>query len=124
MVHNVVIIGSGPAGLTAGIYTGRALLKPLIIDGNMPGGQLTTTTDVENWPGHISVRGPELMNGLRKHAQHYGATFLGDQVVKADLSKQPYTLFTENGTEIKTHSIIITSGASHKKLKVPGESEY
>lgn len=124
MVHNIAIIGSGPAGLTAALYAGRSSLKPLVIEGNMPGGQLTTTTDVENWPGEVSIKGPEVMKKLRDHAAYYGAQFLGDLVVRVDFSQKPYKLYTENGEEIKAHSVIIASGASHKKLKVPGELEY
>ena len=124
MVHNVVIIGSGPAGLTAGVYTARATLKPLIVDGNLPGGQLMTTTDVENWPGNTSIKGPALMMNMRAHAEHYGATFLGDTITNIDLSSRPYTLFTQGGEELKTRAIIIATGAAHRKLNVPGEHEY
>lgn len=124
MIHKVVIIGSGPAGLTAGIYLSRSKLKPLIIEGNQPGGQLTTTSYVENWPGETKILGPELMIKMKKHAEHYGSTFLDGNIVKADFSKKPYTLFTESGKEIQAESIIIATGASHKKLNVPGEQEY
>jgi len=124
MVHKVVIIGSGPAGLTAGVYAGRAKLKPLIVDGNQPGGQLMTTTDVENWPGDISIKGPALMMRMREHAKTYGASFLDDTITKLDLSSQPYTLVTQSGTILETESIIIASGASHKKLEAQGEEKY
>ena len=123
-VRKIIILGSGPAGLTAGIYSARSKLKPLILEGNVPGGQLTTTTDVENWPGDKSVNGPQLMMRMKEHAKHYGSEFMGDQVVKADLSKKPYTLYTEAKKTLQTQSIIIATGASHKKLGCPGEKEY
>ncbi len=124
MVHKVTIIGSGPAGLTAGVYLGRTKLKPLIIEGNEPGGQLMTTTIVENWPGDKSVNGPELMMRMKEHAKASGAEFLQDHVVSADLSKRPFTLTTEGKQTIETETIIIATGATHKKLEVPGEDEY
>ncbi len=124
MVHKVIIIGSGPAGLTAGIYTARAKMQPLIINGRVPGGQLTTTTYVENWPGDISILGPQLMQRIQKHAIHYGASILDDIVTKVDFSKKPYNIFTETGKTLQTESIIIATGASHKKLNIPGEQEY
>lgn len=124
MAHKVVIIGSGPAGLTAGVYAGRAKLKPLIVDGNQPGGQLMTTSDVENWPGDVSIKGPALMMRMREHAKTYGASFLDDTITKLDLSSQPYTLVTQSGTTLETESIIIASGASHKKLEAEGEEKY
>ena len=123
-VQNVIILGSGPAGLTAGIYAARAGFKPLIIDGNQPGGQLTTTSYVENWPGDIRIMGPELMTRIREHAKHYGAEFLSESVQKVDFSKQPYTVTMESGKTLEARSVIIATGASHKKLHVPGEDEY
>lgn len=124
MIHNVIILGSGPAGLTAGIYTARATLAPLIIDGRLPGGQLMTTTDVENWPGNISIKGPDLMMNMREHATHYGATFLSELITKVDFSTSPYKLFTETGDVLETKSVIITTGSAHRKLNVSGEAEY
>ena len=124
MTHKVIIIGSGPAGLTAGIYTGRSKLEPLIIDGKQPGGQLMTTTFVENWPGVTKDTGPKIMADMRAHAEAYGSTFLGDQVSKVDLSSTPYKVHTEGGKVLETQTIIVASGASHKKLGVPGEEEY
>lgn len=124
MIHNVIIIGSGPAGLTAGIYSARGQLAPLIFEGNQPGGQLMTTTTVENWPGDISVMGPQLMMRMQKHAQAYGATLIQENVESVDLSSQPYTVTTNNGKEYKTHAIIIATGSSHKKLGAKGEQEY
>src|SRR5579862_9640994 len=96
MTYKLAIIGSGPAGLTAGIYSGRAKLNPVIIEGLQPGGQLTTTTKVENWPGTISIFGPDLMDDMRKQAQKCGATFIQNTIVKVDFTKKPFTLFFEN----------------------------
>ncbi len=124
MIHKVIILGSGPAGLTAGIYAGRAKLAPLIIEGSQPGGQLMTTTWVENWPGEIHAMGPDIMMKLRDHAAAYGAQFMQDTVVRVDLSQKPYRLYTENGTELATESIIISTGSSHRKLGAIGEQEY
>jgi len=124
MKHKVVIVGSGPAGLTAAIYLGRAKLNPLVIEGNMPGGQLVSTTYVENWPGNIKILGAQLMHNILDHAKYYGAEFISDLVVSVDFSKQPYKLFTQSGRVIETDSVIISSGSSHKKLGVPGEKEY
>lgn len=124
MKHKVVIIGSGPAGLTAAIYTARAKLNPLVIEGEMPGGQLMTTTAVENWPGIVSVQGPDLMIEMRKQAEVCGASFLSDSVERVDFSSRPYKLFTKRGVEVESETVIIASGASHKKLGCPGESQY
>ncbi len=124
MINKVIIIGSGPAGLTAGIYTARAKLNPLIISGNQPGGQLITTSYVENWPGEIKISGAELMGKIRKHAEHYGASFLDDLVVKVDFSKKPFKVFTQSGKTLEAESVIVATGASHKKLNIPGEKEY
>jgi thioredoxin reductase (NADPH) len=124
MVYKVIIIGSGPAGLTAGIYAGRSKLEPLIIEGNMPGGQLTTTTKVENWPSYISIDGPELMKKIREQAEVCGAHFVSDEVSGIDVSGEPYKVFTRAGKTFETQSIIIASGAVHKKLGCTGEQEY
>jgi len=124
MAHKLVIIGSGPAGLTAGIYAGRAKLAPLIIEGSQPGGQLTTTTKVENWPGTVSIFGPDLMDEMRKQAQTCGATFMQDMIVKVDFTKKPFTLFFANNKTIETESVIIATGSSNKKLGCVGEAEY
>ena len=122
--EKLVILGSGPAGLTAAVYAGRADLSPLIIDGQEPGGQLMTTTLVENWPGEISINGPALMKRMREHAAHYKARFLCETIVKADLSQRPFVLTTDRSTEIHTHALIIATGATPKKLGCPGESDY
>ncbi len=124
MQYQVVIIGSGPAGLTAGVYTSRAKLKTLIIEGTQPGGQLMTTTNVENWPGNISIPGPDLMINMRSHAQAYGCELLGETVTRVDFSATPFKLYTDAGKEIVADSVIIGTGASNKLLKCPGEAEY
>lgn len=124
MVRNVVIIGSGPAGLTAGIYTGRAKLSPVIIEGPQPGGQLMTTTKVENWPGEVSVDGPELMIKMREQAAICGAELVSEKVVSVDFSQRPFTITTDSGKVFKTHSVIIGTGAVNKKLHCAGEAEY
>jgi thioredoxin reductase (NADPH) len=123
-VEKLIIIGSGPAGLTAGIYASRANLAPLIIEGKNPGGQLMNTSHVENWPGHKSILGPNLMMNIRDHAKHFGCRFVSHEIVKVDFSQRPFTLWTNRDKELKAHSIIIATGASPNKLNVPGEAEY
>ena len=90
MVHDIVVIGSGPAGLTAGIYLGRFKRKPLIIDGDEPGGQLMKTGAVENWPGELSIDGPKLMQHMREQAEKYNCSFLADTVIRVDFSQKPF----------------------------------
>jgi thioredoxin reductase (NADPH) len=123
----VVIIGSGPAGLTAAIYTARADLRPLVIEGPQPGGQLTITTEVENYPGFAEgIQGPELMEQFRKQAARFGTDFLTTWIERVDLQKRPFTLYTKNvdDTEglIKADTLIIASGASAKWLGIAGEA--
>src|SRR6266704_714569 len=120
-MHNVVIIGSGCAGLTAAIYAGRANLRPLVIDGHEPGGQLSMTTLVENFPGFPDgIQGPELIENMRKQAQRFGAEFRTAHVTAADLTQRPFTL-TLGKTEPKTHTIALPSGASARWLGLPSE---
>ncbi len=123
-VHNLIIIGSGPAGLTAGIYASRANLKPIIIDGSNPGGQLMNTTAVENWPGEKSIMGPKLMMNIRDHAKHFGTQFIDGNVTKVDFSKKPFTLWTDTNKELKAHSVIVATGATPKRLGCLGEDKY
>ncbi len=123
-IHQLIIIGSGPAGLTAAVYAARSNLNPLIIDGDTPGGQLVTTTLVENWPGEKSILGPTLMANMREHAQQLGTQFLPETVVKVNFSQQPFTLWTNRDTQLKAAAIIIATGATPKRLGCPGEDEY
>jgi len=122
--HPLIIIGSGPSGLTAGIYASRANLKPLIIEGKEPGGQLMGTTYVENWPGEKSILGPKLMMNMKDHAKHFGSEFLADKITKVDFSKKPFTLWTEQGKELQADAVIVATGAVPNRLKCPGEDEY
>ncbi len=120
--HNVVIIGSGAAGLTAAIYAARAELRPLVIEGLQPGGQLTITTEVENFPGFAKgIQGPDLMDEMRRQAARFGTEFLASQINRADLSRRPFQLFTDDST-IETQALIVASGASAKWLGIPGEA--
>ncbi len=121
--REVVIVGSGPAGLTAAIYAARAELHPLVIHGPQPGGQLTITTEVENYPGFANgIQGPELMQQFEHQAKRFGAEFLVTFVNKVDLSERPFKLWTEEGHEIKAETLIVASGASAKWLGIPGEA--
>jgi thioredoxin reductase (NADPH) len=130
MLREVVIIGTGPAGLTAAIYTARANLSPLVIDANdperqlMPGGQLMITTDVENYPGFANgIQGPELMDEFRKQALRFGTEILEANIDRVDLSERPFRLHTREGHEIQAQTLIIASGASAKWLGIPGEAK-
>lgn len=123
-MHKLIIIGSGPAGLTAAIYTGRANLQPLVIDGRAPGGQLMGTTIVENWPGEKRIMGPELMSKMREHATACGAEFLSEEVVGIERQNDSFKLQTSTSGSLEATAIIIASGASPKKLRIPGEDTY
>ncbi|MDF2960638.1 MAG: trxB 2 [Paenibacillus sp.] len=123
-MYKTVIIGTGPGGLTAAIYLARANLNPLVIEGPEPGGQLTTTTEVENFPGFPDgIMGPELMDNMRKQAERFGAEFKSGWVNKVDFSKRPFTLSVEGMGEVQAESVIISTGASAKYLGIPGEKE-
>lgn len=120
-----LIIGSGPAGYTAAIYAGRANLTPVLYEGIQPGGQLTTTTEVENFPGYPEgVTGPELMDDLRKQAERFGADIRSAVAVKTDLSAAPYKITFDDGTEVETDALIIATGASAKYLGLDDEKKY
>lgn len=119
--RDVIIIGSGPAGYTAAIYSARANLNPLMIFGPQPGGQLTLTSDVENWPGEPEgVMGPELMEKFKKQAERFGTAFVEDWVTKVDLSSSPFGIWTDK-EEYRAKALIIATGASAMWLGVPGE---
>ena len=121
----LLIIGSGPAGYTAGIYAGRAGIAPLLIEGIQPGGQLTTTTDVENFPGFPEgIDANELMDNMRQQAERFGTKILSNIVTKADFSAQPYKVWLDNGEEIQSNTIIIATGASAKYLGLSDEQKY
>ena len=121
----VAIIGSGPAGWTAAIYAARALLKPVVIAGLQPGGQLTITTDVENYPGFADViQGPWLMEQMRKQAEHVGTEVIQDIVTRADLSQRPFRLTLDSGPEILAETVIISTGAQAKWLGIESEQAY
>lgn len=121
-MYDVIIIGSGPAGLTAAIYTTRANLKTLIIAGVKWGGQLMLTTLVENYPGFPEgIQGPDLMMNMRKQAEHHGAEVIEENFTTADFSKKPFTVTTESGKTYQSRAVIIATGADTKWLGVPGE---
>ena len=121
----LLIIGSGPAGYTAGIYAGRAGIAPLLIEGIQPGGQLTTTTEVENFPGFPEgIDANELMDNMRQQAERFGTKILSNIVTKADLSVQPYKVWLDDGEEIQAQTIIIATGASAKYLGLSDEQKY
>jgi thioredoxin reductase (NADPH) len=123
-MHKAIVLGTGPAGLTAAIYLARANMNPLVIEGPEPGGQLTLTTEVENFPGFPDgIMGPELMDNMRKQAERFGAEFRRGWVTKVDLSNRPFKLSIDGIGELETESLIISTGASAKLLNIPGEKE-
>ncbi|MGB2773389.1 MAG: thioredoxin-disulfide reductase [Anaerolineae bacterium] len=123
-MENVIIIGSGPSGLTAGLYTARANLNPLLITGNEIGGQVAITYEVENYPGFPeSLSGPDLVEKMQKQAEKFGCRIEYDYVDRVDFEQFPFTVHTANEMEYKAKAIIISTGASSRKLDVPGEKE-
>ncbi len=123
-IEQIVIVGSGPAGLTAALYTARAGKKPLVLDGMLPGGQLTHTAYVENWPGQEHILGPELIMKLRNHAASFGTRYIADTVTHVDLTQHPFIIETKNKQTIHANSIIIATGRAPRRLNCPGEEEY
>ncbi|MCC7267779.1 MAG: FAD-dependent oxidoreductase, partial [Caulobacteraceae bacterium] len=120
-----LIVGSGPAGYTAAIYAARALLKPVMIAGIQPGGQLTITTDVENYPGFADViQGPWLMDQMRAQAEHVGAEIISDIVLKADLSRRPFRLWGDDGAVYTCDALVIATGAQARWLGLPFEQTF
>ncbi|MEP7350317.1 MAG: thioredoxin-disulfide reductase [Sphingorhabdus sp.] len=120
----VLIIGSGPAGYTAAIYASRSALSPVLIEGLQPGGQLTITTDVENWPGDASVQGPDLMARMGDHARQLGAGIVSDYIVEVDLSKRPFEATGDMGDLYTADSVIIATGANARWLGLESETRY
>lgn len=123
-IYDVIIVGSGPAGLTAAIYTTRASLKTLVIAGVKWGGQLQLTSLVENFPGFPEgIQGPDLMSNMRKQAEHHGAEIIEQEFVSGDFSNKPFKITTEDGKSYEAKSVILASGADARWLGVPGEEE-
>jgi thioredoxin reductase (NADPH) len=123
-VHDVVILGSGPAGLTAAIYTARANLAPVVVEGLAAGGQLMNTTEVENYPGFPEgIQGPDLMEAFRKQAERFGATFVTGDATRVDLKSAPIRIWTDE-VELHARALIVATGASPLTLDIPGEQEF
>ncbi|CAM9996191.1 MAG: thioredoxin-disulfide reductase [Mameliella sp.] len=120
----VLIIGSGPAGYTAGVYASRAMLDPILVQGLEPGGQLTTTTEVENWPGDTEVQGPDLMVRMEAHARAMGTEIIGDIISKVDFDKRPFVASSDSGTTYTADAIILATGARAKWLGLPSEEAF
>src|SRR6201994_2795052 len=121
----VIILGSGPAGCTAAIYASRAMLQPTLIAGIQPGGQLTITTEVENYPGFAdAIQGPWLMDQMQKQAEHLGTKFVSDTIASVDLSRRPFTLKGDSGQTYTTDALIIATGASANWLGLASESKF
>ena len=120
----LLIIGSGPAGYSAGVYASRAMLEPILIQGIEPGGQLTTTTEVENWPGDTEVQGPELMIRMEAHAKAMGCHIIHDMVTKLDLSKRPFHATCDSGNSYEADALILATGARAKWLGLDSEEHF
>ncbi|MBV6479667.1 MAG: Thioredoxin reductase [Ignavibacteria bacterium] len=124
-IRKVIVIGSGPAGLTAALYSARANLKPLVFEGSQPGGQLMITTEVENYPGfEHGIMGPELMDIMRKQAVRFGAESVFRNIVKADLSNRPFKITDEEGKEYFAETLIVSTGASAKWIGIDSEKKF
>ena len=125
MHAKAIIVGSGPAGYTAAIYAARAMLEPVLISGVSVGGQLTTTTDVENYPGFAEIiQGPWLMEQMRAQAEHVGTRFITDHITSVDLSRRPFSLFADSGKTYTGDALIIATGAEAKWLNLPSEQKF
>ena len=124
-VHNCLIIGSGPAGYTAAIYASRANLNPVMVTGMQPGGQLTTTTDVENYPGYPKgVNGTQMMEDFKQQAERFGTKIITGQVTKVDFSSHPHKVWVDENQLIEAHTIILSTGATAKYLGLPSEQKF
>ncbi len=120
----VLIVGSGPAGYTAAVYASRAMLNPVLVQGIQPGGQLTITTEVENWPGDTHVMGPDLMLRMQAHAEAMGAEVIGDHIQSLDLKQRPFTAQGDSGTTYTADAVILATGAQAKWLGLPSEEHF
>jgi thioredoxin reductase (NADPH) len=118
----LLIIGSGPAGYTAAVYGARAMLEPVLVEGLQPGGQLTITTDVENWPGETAIMGPDLMAKLRTQAEHVGTDIVSDIVTEVDFAVRPFRAMLDGGGVIEADTVVIATGASARWLGLPSET--
>jgi thioredoxin reductase (NADPH) len=122
--HSLIILGSGPAGYTAAVYAARANLNPVLIAGLQPGGQLTTTTEVDNWPGeHAGIEGPDLMERMRQHAERFNTRIISDQIVETNLQQRPFVLKGDSAT-YTCDALIIATGASAQYLGLPSEEAF
>ena len=119
-----LIIGSGPAGYTAGVYASRAMLNPILVQGIEPGGQLTTTTEVENWPGESDIQGPDLMVKMEAHARAMGCEIIGDIITNLDLSQRPFIAKGDSGTTYTADAVILATGARARWLGLPSEEAF
>jgi thioredoxin reductase (NADPH) len=120
----VLIIGSGPAGYTAAVYASRAMLEPILVQGIEPGGQLTTTTEVENWPGDTEVQGPDLMVRMEAHAKSVGCEIIGDIITDLDISSRPFTAKGDSGTTYTADAVILATGARARWLGLESEEKF
>lgn len=120
----VLIIGSGPAGYTAAVYASRAMLEPILVQGIEPGGQLTTTTEVENWPGDTEVQGPDLMLRMESHAKSVGCEVIGDIITDLDISARPFTAKGDSGTTYTADAVILATGARARWLGLESEDKF
>mgnify|MGYP001825743188 CR=1 FL=1 len=120
----VLIIGSGPAGYTAAVYASRAMLEPILVQGIEPGGQLTTTTEVENWPGDTEVQGPDLMIRMQEHAKAVGTEIIGDIITDLNLDQRPFVATGDSGTIYNADAVILATGARAKWLGLPSEEKF
>jgi thioredoxin reductase (NADPH) len=120
----ILIIGSGPAGYTAAVYAARAMTNPILVQGLQPGGQLTITTEVENWPGDTEVQGPDLMVRMEAHAKAMGAEVISDYISSLDLSKRPFTAHADSGITFTADAVILATGAQAKWLGLPSEEKF
>ena len=120
----VLIIGSGPAGYTAAVYAARAALEPVLVQGIQPGGQLTVTTDVENWPGETAIQGPDLMMKMAAQAEHVGTTLISDTITMVDLSRAPFVAHGDSGATYSGDTVVVATGAQARWLGLPSETRY